>query len=182
MIIDVADPLRGLRAYPIKEVWACIEKIRGAGGPARQSRRGTCVTPSGNYWRGRRRSGRTPTSAPRQHRRLQATTGSSTRLSSSRDCARSAPCVGFTRLSAPDREELRPAKRVPLTRGRTEWVPAVEQRGEGIFLQLREDMVARGWPRLTSLSTSCGCASRTGSGRSTGRRPRRRTSRSRGSR
>ena len=48
MIIDVADPLRGLRAYPIHEVWACIEKIRGAGGPTRQSRHGTCVTPSGN--------------------------------------------------------------------------------------------------------------------------------------
>jgi hypothetical protein len=31
---------------------------------------------------------------------------------------------------------------VPLTRGAAEWVPAVEQRGEGVFLQLREGMVA----------------------------------------
>ena len=52
--------------------------------------------------------------------------------------------VGFTRLSAPERDDLQPVRRVSLTRGNTEWVPAVEQRGEGIFLQLREDMVA-GW-------------------------------------
>jgi hypothetical protein len=50
--------------------------------------------------------------------------------------------TGFTRLSAPDREELSPAKLVRLSRGAPEWVPAVEQRGEGIFLQLREDMVS----------------------------------------
>ncbi len=33
-IIDGMDALRGLRGAPIGEVWACIEKIRAAGGPA----------------------------------------------------------------------------------------------------------------------------------------------------
>ena len=51
--------------------------------------------------------------------------------------------VGFTRLAAPERGDLEPVSRVPLSRAAPQWVPAVEQRGEGIFLQLREDAVAR---------------------------------------
>jgi hypothetical protein len=51
--------------------------------------------------------------------------------------------LGFTRLSAPDRDELRPPKRISLSRGPSEWVPAVEQRGEGIFLEFHEERVAR---------------------------------------
>ena len=37
-IIDGMDSLRGLRGAPIHEVWACIEKIRAAGGPADEHR------------------------------------------------------------------------------------------------------------------------------------------------
>ena len=33
-IIDGMDSLRGLRGAPVHEVWACIEKIRAARGPA----------------------------------------------------------------------------------------------------------------------------------------------------
>jgi hypothetical protein len=65
--------------------------------------------------------------------------------------------LGFTRLTAPDRRELDPMNRLSLGRGSPSWVPAFEQRGEGIFLQLREDEV-RQWetrvadhPRLQSL-------------------------------
>lgn len=50
--------------------------------------------------------------------------------------------VDFTRLAAPDRGDLEPVARVPLSGAAPLWVPAVEQRGEGIFLQLREDAVA----------------------------------------
>ena len=46
-------------------------------------------------------------------------------------------------MSAPERDELRPVRRIPLARASAEWVPAVEQRGEGIFLELREQHVAR---------------------------------------
>ncbi len=50
--------------------------------------------------------------------------------------------VGFTRIdSATDEEsdeEKRP-KRAPLSRKAPEWLPAVEVRGEGLFLQVREE-------------------------------------------
>lgn len=50
--------------------------------------------------------------------------------------------LGFTRIDAPTRGDANPANRVPLSQGRIPWVPAVERRGEGIFLELREDAVA----------------------------------------
>lgn len=50
--------------------------------------------------------------------------------------------LGFTRIDAPGQGELNPPQRAPLSIGRQGWVPAVERRGEGIFLQLREDLVA----------------------------------------
>ena len=142
MIIDVADPLRGLRTYPIHEVWACIDKIRGAGGPSTPE-------PSRNLrdaeWQllARPTTERqdadfhaAPTPSPTGYDRLLDQVVLVSRLREVR------ALVGFTRLSAPDRDELRPAKQVSLTRAAAEWVPAVEQRGEGVFLQLHEDMVA----------------------------------------
>jgi hypothetical protein len=50
--------------------------------------------------------------------------------------------LGFTRVDAPARGELEPRHRAPLSLGKPGWVPAVERRGEGVFLQLREDLVA----------------------------------------
>lgn len=50
--------------------------------------------------------------------------------------------LGFTRIEAPVQGEMQPTHRVPLTSGRLSWVPAVERRGEGIFLELREEAVA----------------------------------------
>jgi hypothetical protein len=50
--------------------------------------------------------------------------------------------VGFTRIDAPTQGDLQPAQRAPLSIGRVGWVPAVERRGEGIFLEFREDRVA----------------------------------------
>lgn len=55
--------------------------------------------------------------------------------------------LGFTRVEAPGQGDLTPAQRVSLSSGRSTWVPAVERRGEGIFLQLREDAVAS-WESL----------------------------------
>ncbi|MEV0630530.1 DUF1998 domain-containing protein [Nonomuraea wenchangensis] len=51
--------------------------------------------------------------------------------------------TGFTRLDAPDQEDPKAVKRVPLARSRPTWVPASEVRGEGIFLRLPEDLLAR---------------------------------------
>lgn len=50
--------------------------------------------------------------------------------------------LGFTRVEAPGLGDLAPPRRVPLSTGRCTWLPAVERRGEGIFLQLREEAIA----------------------------------------
>ncbi len=50
--------------------------------------------------------------------------------------------VGFTRIQAPSSGEVDPARRAPLASGHVGWVPAVERRGEGIFLELNERHVA----------------------------------------
>jgi hypothetical protein len=55
--------------------------------------------------------------------------------------------LGFTRIDEMDRAGDLPRRLVTLTRdGRPTWIPATEDRGEGIFLQLREDLVAP-WER-----------------------------------
>jgi len=59
--------------------------------------------------------------------------------------------VGFTRLDAPDPEDPDLVKRAPLTRGKHDWVPASEVRGEGIFLRLSEDLL-RDWERRVASS------------------------------
>jgi hypothetical protein len=50
--------------------------------------------------------------------------------------------IGFTRLDAPDPESPEIATRVDLSRGTQNWVPASEVRGEGIFLRIRDDLMA----------------------------------------
>lgn len=57
--------------------------------------------------------------------------------------------VGFTRIDSPDElgASMRDgsgegAKVAPICRGQASWVPCAEVRGEGIFIQLREDVVA----------------------------------------
>ena len=56
--------------------------------------------------------------------------------------------VGFTRIEPPGAgvgEELQPAI-APISRGRSSWLPAVEVKGEGVFLELAESAV-RAWER-----------------------------------
>lgn len=141
-IIDGMDVLRELRGFQTEDVWACIEKLRGAGGPAAEG-------PSGSLrdaeWELLCRPtterqdtdfrARATDENPFGYERLIDQVVQVSRLREVR------ALLGFTRLSAPDREELQPPQRVSLSRGPIEWVPAVEQRGEGIFLQLREDLV-----------------------------------------
>jgi hypothetical protein len=142
-IIDGMDALRGLRGQPIYEVWASIEKLRDAGGPAatpqatdlRDAEWQLLSRPTTERQDADFRA--TPTPSPRGYDGLLDQVVLVSRLREVR------ALVGFTRLAAPERDDLQPVRRVPLTRGVTEWVPAVEQRGEGIFLQLREDAVAR---------------------------------------
>ncbi|WDV56032.1 DUF1998 domain-containing protein [Streptomyces coeruleorubidus] len=56
--------------------------------------------------------------------------------------------IGFTRLDAPDPESPEIATRVDLSRGTQNWVPASEVRGEGIFLRVRDDLMAEWVARM----------------------------------
>ncbi len=143
MIIDGMDALRGLRGHPIEEVWGCIEKLRGQGGPTfpeapdnlRDAEWQLLSRPTTERQDVDFRA--VPTDSPRGYDNLIDQVVLVSRLREVR------ALLGFTRLSAPERDELRPVRRIPLARGPTEWVPAVEQRGEGIFLELREQHVAQ---------------------------------------
>lgn len=141
MLIDGMDALRGLRSHSIHEVWGQIEKLRGAGGPPppavvgslRDAEWAMLSRPTTERQDPDFRA--VPTAPPSGYGTLIDQVVLVPRLREVR------ALTGFTRIKAPDRDDLRPAKRVALSRGPAEWVPAVEQRGEGIFLQLREDHV-----------------------------------------
>lgn len=49
--------------------------------------------------------------------------------------------TGFTRVQGPTPGAAGATRRAALSRGVPGWVPAVERRGEGVFLELREDLV-----------------------------------------
>jgi hypothetical protein len=70
--------------------------------------------------------------------------------------------LGFTRIDAPGQSDLQPPLWAPLSASRVRWVPAVERRGEGIFLELNEGRVAA-WcaevvdhPHISALRDSYG--------------------------
>jgi hypothetical protein len=50
--------------------------------------------------------------------------------------------TGFTRVDGPTPGEAGIARRAPLSRGHVGWVPAVERRGEGVFLELRAELIS----------------------------------------
>src|SRR6266536_815348 len=62
--------------------------------------------------------------------------------------------IGFTRIESPgefsDVAEIPEEHRVPLSRKRPTWVPAAEVRGEGIFLEFREDVIVDWMERSAS--------------------------------
>ncbi len=62
--------------------------------------------------------------------------------------------IGFTRVQSPgdysDVSEIPEMRRVPIARERPTWVPASEVRGEGLFIQFREDAI-QAWERLEEL-------------------------------
>lgn len=156
-IIDGMDNFRGLRGVPIGDVWAAIEEIRAAGGPQPEASADDLLEaewdllshPTTDREDDDFRAAQTPSPPGYEHLLEQVVQVSRLREVQA--------LVGFTRLSAPERRELEPDHRISLTRGTIDWVPAVEQRGEGIFLELREDAVAdwaarvRDHPRILAL-------------------------------
>ncbi|WP_326585442.1 DUF1998 domain-containing protein [Streptomyces sp. NBC_00481] len=157
VMVDGMNELRGLRSVPSEELWAVVEKIRAAGGPRTSEGSGDLLE---DEWRllakptTQRQDAdfrAVPTATPAGYDQLLEQVVQVTRLREVQ------ALVAFTRISAPDRRDLAPRNRVSLSRGTIQWVPAAEQRGEGIFLQLGEEAVAR-WagkvadhPRLVAL-------------------------------
>ena len=156
-VIDGMEALRGLRDTPIDVVWNTIEELRGTGGPAVEEHNNDLLQaewqllarPTTERQDADFRAFATPN--PPGYDKLLDQVVLLTRLREVQ------ALVGFTRLSAPERRELEPSNRLPLGRTSPTWVPAFEQRGEGIFLQLPEDRV-RTWaarvqdhPRIESL-------------------------------
>lgn len=159
-IVDGMDALRGLRGKPIEDVWKQIESLRAAGGPAPADHavglleeewallsRPTTERQDSDFKA-------LPTSLPPGLERLLDQVVLVSRLREVQ------ALVGFTRLSSPQRRDLAPNGRIRLARGPAQWVPAVEQRGEGIFLELHENNVAawsdsvREHPRIQSLRSA----------------------------
>ena len=131
---------RAGRVFPIDEIWGCVEKLRGTGGPAAAGDASEDLRDAEWQLLSRPATERqdadfraVPTSPPSGYDGLIDQVVLVSRLREVR------ALLGFTRLNAPERDSLSPVKRISLSRGPTEWVPAVEQRGEGIFLELRED-------------------------------------------
>jgi hypothetical protein len=141
-IIDGMDQLRALRGHPIDDVWAAIEQIRGAGGPQPETTSDDLLEAEWDLL-----SHPTTDREDEDFRAVPAARPSSyegllEQVVQVRRLREVQALIGFTRLNAPERRELEPDHRVPLARGALDWVPAVEQRGEGIFLELREAAVA----------------------------------------
>ena len=57
--------------------------------------------------------------------------------------------LGFTRIDAPAQDQDATHRWAPLSASRVSWVPAVERRGEGIFLQLQERALATWCDRVS---------------------------------
>lgn len=160
MIINGIDSLRGLRGVSAEEVWAAIEDLRASGGPSTEEAETDLLAAE---WRllSRPTTERedddfraTPSETPTGYKNLIDQVVLVSRLREVQ------ALLGFTRVTAPDRRELDPANRLSLSRTNPTWVPAFEQRGEGVFLQLHEAKV-REWetrvadhPRIMALRTA----------------------------
>jgi len=141
-IVAGMDSLRMLRDVPIDELWEAIEKHRDAG--AGEPKVDTDLLDA--EWALLSR----PTT-DKQDEDFRAIPNDAVpqgysnlldqvvRLSRLREVQ---ALLGFTRLNPPQRRDLNPANLVSLRRQLPNWVPAVEKRGEGFFLELNEERVA----------------------------------------
>lgn len=142
LVISGMEQLRDLRSTAIEEVWATIEKLRSAGGPSEEIVAGDLLRAEWELLahpttdRQDEDFQARPTPPPAGYDRLVSHVVQVHRLREVQ------ALLGFTRLQAAERRELEPANRLPLGRRDTTWVPAFEQRGEGVFLQLPGDRVA----------------------------------------
>ncbi|WP_435242075.1 DrmB family protein [Streptomyces cucumeris] len=146
LLIGKVEDLRELREADISVVWTAIQEIRSSGGPSTARPDESLLDaewrllshPTTEKQDDDFRA--VPTPKPSGYDQLLHQVVLVPRL------RETSALLGFTRISAPGRQDLDPIQRVPLTRGKPKWVPAADRRGEGIFLELREDAV-RSWAR-----------------------------------
>ncbi|RDI60279.1 DUF1998 domain-containing protein [Nocardia pseudobrasiliensis] len=156
-IVDGMDELRSLRDVPIDQLWQVVETRRALGDSASNGETDLLDA----EWKLLSR----PTTE-KQDEDFRAVPNTEVpqgysglldqvvRVSRLREIQ---ALIGFTRLQAPEHRDLRPRNLVRLRNGPAKWVPAVEKRGEGIFLELDEPRL-RQWesraedhPRIAAL-------------------------------
>lgn len=144
-VINGMDRLRSLRDTSVDEVWAVILDLRAHGGPSVEPPQADLLRaewdllshPTTQRQDDDFRA--VPTTNPDGYDHLLQQVVLVSRLREVR------ALLGFTRLTSPDRRELEPVNRLSLSRSSApSWVPAFEQRGEGLFLELPEPRV-RAW-------------------------------------
>jgi hypothetical protein len=157
LLLDQVPALRDLRETPVAQVWSAIEDLRAAGGPQAPQVEGDLLLAE---WRLLARPTTDRQDADFRAEAIDPPQGYESLLDQVVLVTRLREVqalTGFTRLNAPERREADPQGRLPLSRSTPTWVPAFEQRGEGVFLQLPEERVAS-WsarvdehPRLVAL-------------------------------
>jgi hypothetical protein len=160
-LLEAVPSLAPLRRVPGRDVWSAIEKVRATGRPGAAGRpQETAEDLRAAEWEllshptTERQDGdfkAVPTATPPGYDALLEQVVLVKRLREVR------AMVGFSRLVAPDLTDGGGTSRVRLSREPERWVPAVEQRGEGLFLELRGEVVSEweervsGHPRLQAL-------------------------------
>lgn len=141
-LLAVVPALRPLLDQPLDDVWAAVETIRAAGGPEPQDVQPDLLSAEWDLLshpttdRQDRDFRAEPTPSPDGYDDVLQQVVLVKRLLEVK------ALLGFTRVDGPG-SALKPINYVPPAR-RVRWLPAVENRGEGVFLELRENAVA-GW-------------------------------------
>lgn len=151
VLVDSMPQLKPLRSFSADLVWQSIERLRAQGGPTADEDDEPADLRSAEWdllshptteredadFRAR------PTQLPASFSGALQQVVLVSRLREVR------ALLGFTRIAALEDGAAPAPYRAPLSKEAPTWVPAVEQRGEGIFLEFREDRV-REWERRVS--------------------------------
>jgi hypothetical protein len=151
-----------LVAYPAADVWSAIERRRSGAGGGGATSPGDLLSPE---WQAFANPGAAP-EGPEFRVRAEAPPdrymGLIERVVLAERLREVTALCGFTRVEGPDWDPGAPppATGAPMTAGKPVWVPAAESRGEGLFLQIRESVVAaweqrvEGSPRMRALEAA----------------------------
>ncbi len=147
VLVDQMDTLRSLRAVPIEQIWAAIEILRATEADSEDGAQPAGLLDAEWDLLSRPTTDRQDedfravvVDVPLGYDRLLDQVVQLPRLREVR------ALMGFTRILAPGRQELQPAGILPLSSASPQWIQAVDQKGEGVFLQFDEGRLAE-WER-----------------------------------